>query len=95
MKPSPAPKPLTPSQIKLVLELLELCQLAPKETAARFNRLTQVGTFSEAQQEAIEILFALSEDEIPDALYEFADDEARDVVRDEMAHEAHLSFVSA
>jgi hypothetical protein len=82
-------------QIQLVLELLELRQLAPQETAAKFNRLTQLGTFSEAQQEAIEILFALDEDEIPDALFAFADDEARDIVRDELAHEARLSFVRA
>lgn len=95
MKPSVAPAPLTPSQIELVLELLELRQLAPQETAAKFDRLTQVGTFSEAQQEAIEILFALEEDEIPDALFEFADDDARGIVRDGLAHEARLSFVSA
>jgi len=95
MKTPVAPKPLTPSQIKLVLELLELCPLAPKETAAKFDRLTQVGAFSEAQQEAIEILFALDEEEIPDALFEFADDDARDIVRDGLAHEAHLRFVAA
>lgn len=95
MKPPVAPAPLTPLQIKLVLELLALRQLAPQETAAKFNRLTQLGTFSEAQQEAIEILFALDEDEIADALFEFADDEARDIVRDQLAHEARLSFVRA
>jgi hypothetical protein len=96
MKPSAAaPAPLTPSQIKFVLELLELHRLAPKETAAMFDRSTQAGTFSEAQQEAIEILFALDEDEIPDALFEFADDDARDIVRDGLVHEARLSFVSA
>lgn len=95
MKSSAAPKPLTPSQIELVLELLEMQQLAPKETAAKFSRLTQVGTFSEAQQEAIEILFALEEDRIPDALFEFADDDARNLVRDGLAHEARLSFVGA
>ncbi|MGJ7507411.1 hypothetical protein [Variovorax sp. GT1P44] len=92
---SAAPQPLTPSQIALVLELLELHQLAPKETAAKFNRLSQVGTFSEAQQDAIEMLFALDEDEIPDALFDFADDEARHVVRDGLPHEARLSFVAA
>ena len=95
MKSSVVPKPLTPSQIELVLELLELRHMAPKETAAKFNRLAEVGTFSEAQQEAIEILFALEEDEIPDALFDFADDEARDIVRDGLAHEARLSFVRA
>ncbi|MBT2320842.1 hypothetical protein J7E62_00535 [Variovorax paradoxus] len=93
MKPSTAPQPLGSSQIKLVLELLELRVLAPKETAAKFNRLVQAGTFSEAQQVAIELLFALEEDEIPDALLEFADDDARDIVRDGFAHEARLSFV--
>ena len=35
----------------LVLELLELRQLAPKETAAKFDRLAQGKAFSEAQQE--------------------------------------------
>ena len=95
MKCSAAPQPLTPSQIELVLDLLELRQLAPKETAARFNQLIQAGTFSEAQQEAIEILFSLEEDEIPDALFEFVDDDARPIVRDAMAHEARLSFVAA
>lgn len=95
MKPSAAPAPLTPAQIKFVLELLEMRQLAPKETAAMFNRSTQVGTFSEAQQEALEILFSLEEDEIPDALFDFADDDARDIVRDGLVHEARLSFVRA
>jgi hypothetical protein len=95
MKRSAAPQPLTPSQIELVLDLLELRQLAPKETAARFNQLILAGTFSEAQQEAIEILFSLEEDEIPDALFDFVDDDARPIVRDAMAHEARLSFVAA
>jgi hypothetical protein len=95
MKRSAAPQPLTPSQIERVLDLLELRQLAPKETAARFNQLIQAGTFSEAQQEAIEILFSLEEDEIPDALFDFVDDDARPIVRDAMAHEARLSFVAA
>jgi hypothetical protein len=75
--------------------LLELRQLAPKETAARFNQLIQSGTFSEAQQDAIEILFSLEEDEIPDALFDFVDDDARPIVRDAMVHEARLSFVAA
>lgn len=95
MKPSTAPQPLTPSQIALVLELLELHQLAPKETAAKFDSLTQVGAFSEAQQDAIEMLFALDDGQIPDALFDFADDEARNVVRERLPHEAHLSFVAA
>ncbi|CAN7750054.1 hypothetical protein LJR290_006723 [Variovorax sp. LjRoot290] len=95
MMSSAVPEPLTPSQIELVLELLELRQLAPQETAAKFNRLTQVGTFSEAQQGAIEILFALEEDDIPDALFEFADDDARNIVRDGLAHEVRLTFVGA
>jgi hypothetical protein len=90
-----APQPLTPSQIELVLELLELRQLAPKETAAKFNESVKAGTFSEAQQDAIEILFGLEEDEIPDALFDFVDDEARPIVRDALAHEARLSFVGA
>ncbi|GAA4337770.1 hypothetical protein GCM10023165_16030 [Variovorax defluvii] len=93
MKPYTAPAPLTPSQIECVLELLECRELAPKETAARFDHLAKAGTFSEAQQEAIEILFALEEDEIPDALLEFADDEARDLVRHGLAHEARMSYV--
>ena len=95
MKRSAAPQPLTPSQIELVLDLLELRQLAPKETAARFNQLILAGTFSEAQQAAIEILVSLGEDEIPDGLFDFVDDDARPIVRDAMAHEARLSFVAA
>ncbi|VTU20266.1 hypothetical protein [Variovorax sp. RA8] len=95
MKRSAAPQPLTPSQIELVLELLELRQLAPKETATKFNELVQAGTFSEAQQDAIEILFGLEEDEIPDALFDFVDEDARPIVRDALAHEARLSFVAA
>lgn len=95
MKPLAHPQPLTPSQIRHVLELLDMRLLAPQETAATFNRLSQAGTFSEAQQEAIELLFALDEDEIGDALMDFADDDARDIVRDSVAHEARLSFVGA
>lgn len=95
MKPSATPKPLDPRQIGLVLELLELRALAPQETAAKFNRLVEAGTFSEAQQEAIELLFALDEEEIPDALFDFADDEARDLVRDALPHEARLVYMAA
>jgi hypothetical protein len=94
-KSSAEPKPLDIEQIKHVVELLELRQLAPKEAAARFERLGTDGTFSEAQQEAIEILFSLEDDEIGDALLDFADDEARDFVRDELVHEARLSFEPA
>ena len=93
MKTSPIPQPLTPSQIELVLELLELRQLAPIETAARFERLAQSGTFSEPQQEAIEILFSMEEHEIPDALFECVDDEARELVRGELTHEVQLRYV--
>lgn len=95
MKPLANPQPLTPSQIRHVLELLDMRLLAPQETAATFNRLSQAGTFSEAQQEAIELLFALDEEEIGDALMDFADDEARDIVRDNVVHEARLSFIGA
>jgi hypothetical protein len=95
MKPLANPQPLTPSQIRHVLELLDMRLLAPQETAAAFNRLSQAGTFSEAQQEAIELLFALDEDEISDALMDFADDEARDIVRDNVVHEARLRYVGA
>jgi hypothetical protein len=95
MKPLANPQPLTPSQIRHVLELLDMRLLAPQETAATFNRLSQAGTFSEAQQEAIELLFALDEEEIGDALMDFADDEARDIVRDNVVHEARMSFVGA
>ncbi|MFZ3116963.1 MAG: hypothetical protein WA159_01470 [Variovorax sp.] len=95
MKPLANPQPLTPSQIRHVLELLDMRLLAPQETAATFDRLSQAGTFSEAQQEAIELLFALDDDDIGNALMDFADDEAREIVRDSIAHEARLSFVAA
>lgn len=95
MKKSATPAPLTPSQIRLVLELLELRQLAPKETAAKFDRLVQVGAFSTPQEDAIELLFSLDDQDIPDALFDFADDEARDMVRESLPHEARLSFVGA
>ncbi|MGJ7489118.1 hypothetical protein [Variovorax sp. ZT4R33] len=95
MKPLATPSPLTPSQIRHVLELLDTHLVAPQETAANFNRLNQAGTFSEAQQEAIELLFALDEDEIPTALLDFADDEARDIVLDSVAYEARMSFIAA
>ncbi len=95
MKKTVEPKPLTPEQIKLVLELLELRALAPQETAAKFNRLVAQRMFSVSQQDAIEVLFALDDSEIPDALFDFADEEARDIVRDELVHEARLSYEPA
>lgn len=95
MKKSIEPAPLTPDQIRLVLEMIDLRQLAPKDVAARFNRLIDAGTFSSSQRDAIEILFTLEEDEIADALFDFADDEARAIVREELPHEARLSFEPA
>src|ERR1700710_1438053 len=96
MKKSVEPKPLTPEQIKVVLELLELRALAPQETAARFNRLVAQRMFSVSQQDAIEVLFALDDSEIPDALFDFvADEEARDIVRDQLVHEARMSYEPA
>ena len=68
-------------------------QLAPIETAARFEGLAKSGIFSEPQQEAIEILFSMEEDEIPDALFECVDDEARELVRGELPHEVQLRYV--
>jgi len=94
-KSSVIPKPLTPSQVKHVLELLDLCELAPIAAADKFQHLSRTGTFSEAQQEAIEILFSLEQDEIADALFECVDDDARELVREELPHEARLRFVRA
>lgn len=95
MKKSATPAPLTPSQIKLVLELIEFHQLAPKETAAKFDHLVSQGVFSAPQQDALDVLFGLDDDEIPDALLDFADDDARDIVRCGLPHEARLSYVRA
>ncbi|WP_256354470.1 MULTISPECIES: hypothetical protein [unclassified Variovorax] len=92
-KSSAIPKPLTPSQVKHVLELLDLCELVPIAAADKFQHRT--GTFSVAQQEAIEILFSLEQDEIPDALFECVDDDARELVRDELPHMAQVRFVRA
>ncbi|WP_213957603.1 hypothetical protein [Variovorax sp. dw_954] len=94
-KSSAIPKPLTPSQVKHVLELLDLCELAPIAAADKFQRLARTGTFSVAQQEAIEILLSLEQDAIPDALFECVDDDARELVRDELPHRAQLRFVRA
>jgi hypothetical protein len=95
MKAPAHPMPLNTTQIRLVLELLDTRLLAPKETAARFYQLSQANAFSEGQQEAVELLFELDDDEIAEALLAFADDEARDLVRAQLPHEAHLSFVAA
>ena len=95
MKRPAIPLPLDVSQIALVLELLDLRLLAPQETAARFNRLSRSATFTQGQQEAIQLLFELDDHEIARALLAFADDEGRDLVREQLAHEARLSFVAA
>jgi len=94
-KSTAEPRPLNTEQIRIVIELLELRLQAPKEAAARYNAQVKAGVFSESQQEAIELLFALDEHDIPDALLDFADDEARDFVRDELVHEARMSFEAA
>ncbi len=95
MMPTQVPAPLTPAQIQCVIDLLECRELAPKETAVKFYELAKAGFFTEAQQEALEMLFALDDDEIPDALLEFADEDARDIVRHGLAHEARMRYVRA
>lgn len=92
---SAQPLPFDASQIHLVLELLDMRTLAPKETAARFFQLGNEAVFSAGQQEAVEWLFELEDDQIADVLMEFADDEARDIVRDQLVHEARLDYVIA
>ncbi|MET0543849.1 MAG: hypothetical protein ABWZ88_19060 [Variovorax sp.] len=87
-------KPLDASQVDLVLEMLDTRTLAPKETAARFYQLCSSKAFSAAQQDAIELLFELEDDELAAALMAFADEEARDLVREQLAYEA-LGFVAA
>lgn len=92
---SAQPMPFDASQISLVLELLDMRALAPKETAARFFQLGNDAVFSAGQQEAVEWLFELEDDQIADVLMNFADDEARDLVREQLAHEARLDYVIA
>ena len=90
---SAQPVPFDASQISLVLELLDMRTLAPKETAARFFQLGNEAVFSAGQQEAVEWLFELEDDQIAEVLMDFADDEARDIVREQFAHEARLAYV--
>jgi hypothetical protein len=89
------PSPLDASQVGLVLEMLDTRMLAPKETAARFFQLRDAAVFSAEQQEAVEFLFELDDAQIAEVLMTFADDEARDIVREQLAHEAHLDYVIA
>lgn len=89
------PSPFDASQISLVLELLDMRTVAPKETAARFFQLGNDAVFSAGQQEAVEWLFELEDEQIADVLMDFADDEARDIVREQLAHEARLDYVTA
>lgn len=95
MKRPSTPLPLDASQIRLVLDLLEMRALAPQDTAARFHQLSQSRVFSAAQRDAIELLFELDDDQVANALLRFADDDARELVRAQLPHEARLSFVAA
>ena len=95
MKKPVEPQPLTPDQIRIVLEMIDMRLLAPREVAARFDGLADAGVFSSSQRDAIEFLFTLEEDRMADALFDFADDEARALVRAELPHEARLSFEPA
>jgi hypothetical protein len=69
--------------------------IAPQETALRFRRLSKSETFTRGQLAAIELLFELDDHQIANMLLVFADDDARDLVRELLAHEAQLSFVAA
>lgn len=88
------PAPLDSEQVRTVLDLLDLHLLAPQETAATFDRLGQSGEFSEGQLEAVQLLFELDEHQVGDALMTLADDEAHDLVREQMTLEAR-GFVAA
>jgi hypothetical protein len=87
--------PLNVSQIHLVLELLDMHMLAPQETAQRFYQASRSATFSQAQLDAVELLFELDDDQVANALLTFADDDACDLVREQVAHEAQLHVVTA
>ncbi len=95
MKLAATPLPLDASQIGRVLELLEMRELAPEDTAAKLHKLCKSRVFSAAQRHAIELLFELDDGQVANALMRFADDEARDLVRAQLPHEARLSFVAA
>jgi len=90
---SAQPLPLDASQVSLVLELLDMRRLAPKETAARFFQLGHQSGFSIEQRDAVEWLFELDESQVAGMLMNFADDEARAVVREQLAYEARLDYV--
>lgn len=89
------PSPLDASQVGLVLEMLDMRLLAPKETAARFFQLRDAAVFSAEQQDVVEFLFELDDAQIADVLMTFSDDDARHIVREQLAHEAHLDYVIA
>ena len=96
MKRLAPPLPLDALQTSLVLELIEMRVLAPQDTAAKFRQLSRSKGFSAGQKQAIELLFELDdEQQIANALMRLADDEARDLVRAQLAHEARMSFVAA
>ena len=90
---SAQPLPLDASQVSLVLELLDMRRLAPKETAARFFQLGHRSGFSIEQRDVVEWLFELDESQVAGMLMNFADDEARAVVREQLAYEARLDYV--
>lgn len=88
------PALLDSDQVRTVLDLLDTHLLAPQESAATFERLGRSGEFSEGQLEAVQLLFELDDHQIGDALMTLADDEAHDLVRDQLTHEAR-GFVAA
>ncbi len=92
MNPSAMPEPMNSFQIRLLLELLQLHHDSP-DRAIELDRLIDI--FGDSRRGEIERLMGLDEHDVPDALYEFADDDAREIVRNELAHEARLSFVAA
>jgi hypothetical protein len=88
--------PLSSHQLALALDLLDMRELAPKETLRKLDELAQHGDFSQAQAKALRVLVKTLDDADAARVLRNScdgDEDSLDLLRVRMVHEARAAYV--
>lgn len=87
---------LSSHQLSLALDLLDIRELAPKDSLRQLDELAARGEFSQAQAKALRVLVKTLEDAdaarvLRDSLD--GDEESLELLRERVVHEARAAYV--
>jgi hypothetical protein len=87
---------LSSHQLALALDLLDMRELAPKETLRKLDELAQRGDFSQVQAKALRVLVKTQGDADAARVLRNScdgDEDSLDLLRVRMVHEARAAYV--